>query len=92
VATLLSRPELTKARSGKVIVVAELAKEIGFTDVDGTVPASIRNLQFILPGIVFPQMEKKNGQGSIPDWIKNNVPDVLLPWFIFSGGPPPVAE
>ena len=92
VATLLSRPELTKARSGKVIVVAELAKEIGFTDVDGTVPASIRNLQFILPGIVFPQMKKKNGQGSVPDWIKNNVPDVLLPWFIFSGGPPPVAE
>ena len=22
----------------------------------------------------------------------HNVPDVLLPWFIFSGGPPPVAE
>jgi dehydrogenase/reductase SDR family protein 1 len=92
VATLLSRPEVTKARSGKVIVVAELAKEIGFTDVDGTVPASIRNLQFILPGIVFPQMEKKNGRRSIPGWIKNNVPDVLLPWFIFSGGPPPAAE
>ena len=65
-ATLLSIPEVTKARSGKVIVVAEFAKEIGFTDVDGSVPASIRNLQFILPGIVFPQIEKKNGQGSIP--------------------------
>ena len=91
-ATLLSIPEVTTARSGKVIVVAEFAKKIGFTDVDGSVPASIRNLQFILPGIVFPQIEKKNGQRSVPGWIKNNVPDILLPWFIFSGGPPPVAE
>lgn len=91
VASLLANSELTKKRSGDVIVVAELAKELGFTDVGGRVPASIRNLKFILPGIVFPQIEKKSGN-SIPEWIKENVPDYLLPWFVFSGGPPPVVS
>lgn len=91
VASLLARPELTKKRSGNVVVVAELAKELGFTDVDGRIPPSIRNLRFILPGIVFPQIEKKRGS-LLPCWVKRNVPDYLLPWFVFSGGPPPVSD
>ncbi|KAL3822694.1 hypothetical protein ACHAXA_009576 [Cyclostephanos tholiformis] len=91
VASLLANAELTEKRSGNVVVVAELARELGFTDVDGRTPASIRNLKFILPGIVFPQIEKTRGT-SLPGWIKDNVPDYLLPWFVFSGGPPPVSD
>ena len=90
-ASLMARPELTKEKSGDVVVVAELAKELGFTDVDGRSPASIRNLKFILPGFVFPQIEKQSG-APLPDWIKEGVPDFLLPWSVFSGGPPPTTD
>lgn len=76
------------ARSGNVEVVAELAKEMEFTDVDGSRPASIRSLQYLLPNFVFPQVEKEAGK-AVPDWMKQNVPDILLPWSVFSSGPPP---
>jgi dehydrogenase/reductase SDR family protein 1 len=88
VAQLLGNVELMKERSGKVVVVAELAKKIGFTDVDGTIPPSIRSLKFLLPNFVFPQIEKESGK-PIPSWISENVPDILLPWSVFSSGPPP---
>ena len=92
-AMFLSNSELRKERSGKVVVVAELAKELGFTDIDGRTPPSIRNLKFLLPNIIFPMIEKQNlGGASLPSWIKDNVPEYLLPWFIFSGGPPPTIE
>ena len=61
-------------------VVAELAKEKGFTDDDGTTPLSIRSLKFLLPTYVWPDM---------PAPIAERVPDVLLPWAVFSAGPPP---
>lgn len=76
------------SRSGNVEVVAELAKEFDFVDVDGNRPPSIRSLQYLLPNFVFPQVEKEAGK-PVPDWIKNNIPDVLLPWSTFSSGPPP---
>ena len=91
VASLLANSELMRNRSGDVVVVAELAKELGFTDVGGRIPESIRNLKFIVPSFVFLQIEKKSGT-SLPGWVKGNVPDYLLPWFIFSGGPPPVSD
>ena len=91
VATLLADPASMKEQSGDVVVVAELAQERGFTDIDGTTPPSIRNLRFILPSFVFPQIEKESGT-ALPSWIKNNVPDFLLPWSIFTSGPPPTAE
>ena len=75
-------------RSGNVEVVAELAKEFDFTDTDGSQPPSIRSLQYLLPNFVFPQVEKEAGK-PVPDWIKNNIPDILLPWSTFSSGPPP---
>lgn len=89
VATLasLSKDDMME-RSGNVEVVAELAKEFYFTDTDGNQPPSIRSLQYLLPNFVFPQVEKEAGK-PVPGWIKNNVPDILLPWSTFSSGPPP---
>jgi len=82
-------PRPMEGRSGNVVVVSELAKELGFTDIDGKRPPSIRSLQFILPNFVFPQIEKESPGKPLPLWIKNNVPDILLPWSVFAGGPPP---
>ena len=76
------------ARSGNVEVIAELADEFGFDDVDGARPCSIRSLRYLLPNFVFPQVEKEAGK-PVPAWIRDNVPDVLLPWSVFSAGPPP---
>jgi len=75
-------------RSGQVQVVAELAKELGFRDADGQQTPSIRSLKFILPNFVFPQIEAESG-AAIPSWIRNYVPDWLIPWNIFSSAPPP---
>jgi len=72
-------------------VVAELAKELGFTDVDGSQPLSIRSLRYLLPNFVFPTIEKQAGK-PLPGWLKANVPDFLLPWFIFAGEAPPQPE
>jgi dehydrogenase/reductase SDR family protein 1 len=91
VANLLANQRLAKERSGKVVVVAELAKELGFTDLDGRIPPSIRSLKFILPSFVFPQIEKESGS-PVPSWISDNVPDYLLPWSVFSSGPPPTVD
>eukprot|EP00965_Chrysotila_dentata_P245821 6206794-Pleurochrysis_carterae.AAC.1 len=77
-------------RSGSVQVVAELAREFGFTEEDGRQPPSIRSTSFLLPNYAFPEMEKQGMQ--IPQWVKDNVPDVLLPWSIFSAGPAPKRE
>ena len=77
-------------RSGNVEVVAELATEFDFTDTNGKRPASIRSLKYLLPNFVFPSIEKELEDGKeIPAWIKENVPDILLPWSTFSSGPPP---
>jgi dehydrogenase/reductase SDR family protein 1 len=86
----LSKDKMMK-RSGHVEVVAELAKEFNFYDDDNNKhrPASIRSLKYLLPNFVFPTIEKENGGTPIPNWIKNNVPDLLVPWSIFSSGPPP---
>jgi dehydrogenase/reductase SDR family member 1 len=44
IVALASLPaEERAARSGKAHVVAELAAELGFTDIDGSVPASLRS-------------------------------------------------
>ena len=78
-------------RSGEVQVVAELARELDFVDSDGRRPPSIRSLAFILPEFVFPQVEAESGK-PVPRWIRENVPDVLLPWSVFTSGPPPTAN
>eukprot|EP00532_Pseudo-nitzschia_australis_P001359 CAMPEP_0168180760 /NCGR_PEP_ID=MMETSP0139_2-20121125/10750_1 /TAXON_ID=44445 /ORGANISM="Pseudo-nitzschia australis, Strain 10249 10 AB" /LENGTH=366 /DNA_ID=CAMNT_0008101081 /DNA_START=152 /DNA_END=1255 /DNA_ORIENTATION=- len=91
VVELAALPKTTMMeRSGNVEVVAELAKEFDFNDLDGNRPPSIRSLKYLLPNFVFPSIEKELEDGKeIPDWIKNNIPDILLPWSTFSSGPPP---
>lgn len=90
VVALAARPDLTQARSGDVQVVAELATELGFTDVDGSVPMSIRDIQFLLPNYVFPEIERQSG-AKMPNWLKDSIPSYLLPWSVFAGGPPPAS-
>lgn len=45
--------------SGKVGVVAELAKFVGFVDEEGRRPPSIRSLKYLLPNFAFPKIEKE---------------------------------
>lgn len=91
VAMLAADPSTMEDRSGKVAVVAELATELGFSDIDGSRPPSIRSLQFLLPNYVFPEIEKESGK-PLPSFITENVPNVLLPWSVFEGGPPPTKD
>lgn len=78
-------------RSGNVEVVAELAREMGFTEDDGSRPYSIRSLKYILPNFAFPQIERESGK-PVPGWIRDNVPDFLLPWSVFSSPPPEIEK
>ena len=93
VAALLKlEPDALLERSGSVQVVAELAEELGFTDENGATPPSIRSLGYLLPNFVFPDIEKRTGK-PLPAWVRDNVPTkTLLPWSIFSAGPPPEPE
>lgn len=90
VALCTASPEAQQAVSGSVQVVAELAREYGFDDEDGRQPPSIRSLQFLLPSYVFPKLRAEGV--SVPRWLEDNVPDILLPWAVFRGGPPPAAD
>ncbi|CAN0010785.1 unnamed protein product, partial [Ectocarpus fasciculatus] len=83
VAALAADPDILK-KTGKVQIVAELAKQYGFTDVGGDTPPSIRSLRFLLPTYLFPKL--------LPEGTKidtSSVPDWLLPMFIMANGKPP---
>ncbi|KAJ1444945.1 hypothetical protein M885DRAFT_551424 [Pelagophyceae sp. CCMP2097] len=88
---LLRRPDLCERESGNVQVVAELAKTLGFEDVDGSRPASIRSLQFLVPNFVLTEAALAATAQPLRGLFaaaRNNVPDVLLPWSIFAEPPP----
>ena len=69
-------------KSGTYQVVAELAKEYDFTDVNGNIPASIRSLKFLIPNYAV----DKDLRDRIPiDWI----PDWKLPFWMMAQGAPP---
>jgi dehydrogenase/reductase SDR family protein 1 len=71
-----------RKKSGTNQVVAELAQEYGFVDVNGKQPPSIRSLRFLLPAYAFDDKMRQ----SIPTW---SIPDWKLPfWLIASGRPP----
>ena len=84
----LERETLLSQYSGNVVVVAELAEQLGFREADGSLPPSIRSLRYLAPNFIFPQIEEESGK-PLPDWVKDNVPDIKLPWSVFSSAPPP---
>jgi dehydrogenase/reductase SDR family member 1 len=69
-------------KSGSSQVVAELAEEYNFFDVNGKRPPSIRSLRFLLPTYAFnDQLRQAIPESLIPDW--------KLPFFIMASGKPP---
>ena len=70
------------SKTGTYQVVAELAQEYGFTDINGRTPPSIRSLKFLLPAY---GMDKETRE-KVPDWL---IPDFKLPFFIMASGAPP---
>ncbi|MBD2255551.1 SDR family NAD(P)-dependent oxidoreductase [Nostoc parmelioides] len=58
-------------RTGRVQVVAELAKQYGVVDQEGNLPVSLRSLRFLIP-LALPALRKH-------DWL---IPDIQVPWSI----------
>lgn len=75
---LAADPEVMKETS-KIQIVAEAARAMGISDLDGSSPPSIRSLQFLIPSYMLPWTK---GLPLIPDW--------RLPlWVMSSSSPPP---
>jgi NAD(P)-dependent dehydrogenase (short-subunit alcohol dehydrogenase family) len=70
IAALAAEPEIMKY-TGKVGIIAEIARQYRLVDRDGNLPVSLRSLKFILPFAV-PALRKYIW------WI----PDFKIPWFI----------
>jgi dehydrogenase/reductase SDR family protein 1 len=68
--------------TGSYQVVAELAEDYGFTDINGRRPPSIRSLRFLLPSYAFDE----NLRNTVPNWL---IPDWKLPFWVMSQGAPP---
>jgi hypothetical protein len=93
------RPRRLRAHAAQVLnicvplaskVVAELAAALRFDD-GAPPPPSIRSLRFLLPNFVFPAIERQQGR-PVPRWVRTAVPNWLLPWAVFAGGPPPAPD
>ncbi|GKY98065.1 hypothetical protein MPSEU_000764500 [Mayamaea pseudoterrestris] len=70
------------AKAGTVQVVAELAREYKFVDINGKEPVSIRSLQFLLPAYAFDDKMRQR----VPTWL---IPDWKLPFWLMASGRPP---
>ena len=68
IAALACEPNLMR-RTGRVQIVAELAKKYGIVDENGDRPASLRSLRFVLP-VALPVLRKYS-------WL---IPDIKVPW------------
>ncbi|MEA5503005.1 SDR family NAD(P)-dependent oxidoreductase [Halotia wernerae UHCC 0503] len=68
IAKLTSDPNVMY-RTGRVQIVAELAKQYGIVDQDGNLPASLRSLRFLMP-LALPGLRKY-------PWL---IPDIKIPW------------
>lgn len=73
---------MNMAKTGTYQVVAELAEEYGFMDIDGRRPPSIRSLKFLLPSYAFDEETR----AKVPEWL---IPDWKLPFWVMAGGKPP---
>ena len=72
--------------SGRVVVAAEAARELGVRDVDGSLPPSIRSLCFLIPSVVLGRA--KDTPAVLRDLLVRLSPDILLPMSMMGGGPP----
>lgn len=82
IVALLSLPGVDlMRRSGSVQIVAELARELGFEDVSGARPPSIRSLQFLLPNYAL------KGVFEAAPFLKKAVPDWRLPLSVMGQRP-----
>ena len=70
IAALAADSQVIK-RTGRVQIVAELARHYGLADKDGQQPASLRSLKFLLPNSV-PALQSKS-------WL---IPDIRVPWWM----------
>ncbi|MCC5616979.1 SDR family NAD(P)-dependent oxidoreductase [Nostoc sp. CHAB 5836] len=68
IAALAGEPNVM-GRTGRVQIVAELAKKYHLVDENGDRPASLRSLRFVLPAVL-PVLRKYS-------WL---IPDIKLPW------------
>jgi dehydrogenase/reductase SDR family protein 1 len=81
VVALATDPENLR-KTGTYQVVAELAAEYNFTDINGKRPPSIRSLRFLLPTYGFDKSTREKIPVSlIPDW--------KLPFWLMAQGQPP---
>eukprot|EP00904_Undaria_pinnatifida_P014191 jgi/Undpi1/9902/HiC_scaffold_28.g12356.m1 len=84
----LAADEGIMKKTGKVHVVAELAKEYSFDDVDGGRPPSIRSLRFLLPTYLFPKVLPPKGAKGV-EVPATSAPSCLLLMGVMRGGKPP---
>lgn len=70
IAALATDPQVMR-RTGRVQIVAELARQYGLVDQAGNSPASLRSLQFLLPAAI-PSLRP------YATWL----PDLKLPWWL----------
>ena len=82
VAVATDKTDTVMSKSGTFQVVAELAQEYGFNDINGKQPPSIRSLKFLLPAY---GMDKETRE-IIPEWM---IPDLKLPFWVMANGQPP---
>lgn len=81
VLALFNDPE-NHQKSGSYQVVAELAEEYDFVDINGLRPPSIRSLKFLLPTY---GMDERTRERVGTNWI----PDLKLPFWLMAQGKPP---
>ena len=84
IAAVATDPDNMK-RTGTYQVVAEVAEEYGFTDIDGRIPPSIRSLRFLIPTYGMDEQTRSK----VPSWM---IPDWKLPFWLMSQGAPPSQE
>ena len=68
IAKLACEPNAIR-RTGRVVVVAELAEQYGLVDQDGASPVSLRSLRFLMP-FALPALRKYSGL----------IPNIKVPW------------
>lgn len=74
IATLASEANIMN-HTGKVRIVAEVAKKYNIIDENGNCPISLRSLRFLIP-FIFPALRKYA-------WL---IPNIKVPWFLLLWG------